>query len=190
MGINVKPSPKVYAIIVEGMDHSGKSTLVKELANHFKEVPGLATFKSQRPLSYQDWQSRIFTQYVQTLGNQEIIHIYDRISLVSEPVYSSALARVSTLSMEEISRGWQLLRAMYDNIAFVLCTHQSPNLGEKPEMEGVIEHQTDIRQAYMIHGQYLQNSQRQEVIVYDYELRPFSYLLDRVSTSLRRPHAQ
>jgi len=132
-------------IIVEGFDNSGKTTLcnfLEEKLSHFTKV---TRYKND---NLTDHKHRL-TEILASTHLHPVV-LCDRISIIGEEVYGKVLRGKScwNLTLEEIWTSFMNSIPSSIPVVFIYCLPSNPELGNKPEMEGVIEHQEALRKAY------------------------------------------
>lgn len=132
-------------IVVEGMDNSGKTTLVSRL----RFAIGARVVKSCGPKDKDedlfDWTRKQLER-----PNTRPLYIYDRFSVISDPVYSPVIRgknpffdhREGELLIEEFIKQEPLI--IYCNPGLERIT----NFGEREQMEGVISNVENLLKEY------------------------------------------
>jgi hypothetical protein len=119
-------------IIVEGMDNTGKTTLIKKLSLEL----GLEIRHSP---SHLVGSPDLYTWVDEELAQDfKLPPIYDRFPLISEAVYGPILRGVSTIPKGKYD-GW----AASHDVLFIYCRpglNRILNWGHRDQMKGVMEH--------------------------------------------------
>lgn len=148
-------------IIVEGLDNTGKTTLINQLAPMFF----LRQVKSLGPaplLQHLEW--------IVTALNEEDTHIiYDRFSVISESVYGVMLRGDSVF--KNLSE--DLLRLTLRKLPLIIYCRPPReaifNWGERPQMDRVKENAASLLGRYDAAIEYILGlNNGQNVIYYDY----------------------
>lgn len=123
-------------IIVEGMDNTGKTTLIETLAKHFN----LPTVKSYRPFTRED----IYALHSWISAAPQTV-ITDRHPSISDLVYGPTI-RGSTPSSLKVAKSCRM------NNYLIFCRPSTGNvfgtLGDRDQMGGVRENQEHLLEAY------------------------------------------
>jgi len=131
-------------IIVEGMDNTGKTTLVKNLAKEFKlEVRKTPQDVIMEPGRLLDWVDHELDQ-VEVLPS--LPFLYDRFPLISEEVYGPILRGKSVVPGGSYE-GW----ADRNHVLFIYCRPALDRIidfGARDQMQGVVQHAKDLTLAY------------------------------------------
>jgi predicted HAD superfamily Cof-like phosphohydrolase len=169
-------------IIVEGVDGSGKTTLINKLQKDLNVI----TIKSPRPKDYQDCKDLL----ARTLLLAENTNILcDRIGIISEPIYGPICR--NTLGFPPKSEAEQMLKCM--NPVIIHC-HPSietceENIKDNPQMAGVKEHLIKLHNAY---DEWMGQLEHESVCVinYDYFYDDYADLLGEVKSyiDVQEPH--
>lgn len=132
-------------IIIEGLDNTGKSFLVKRLS---KDMGLLAMNNQRRPQASRDISD--YMHMVMDLSHRFPV-ILDRLALISEPIYGPICRGQFMLS------NWQIHTLTYQlkdrKPAIVYCRPPDSiilKFGAEPQMPGVIEHGPELLKAYDI----------------------------------------
>ena len=149
-------------IIIEGMDNSGKTTLL----NYLHETLELPWVKSPGPehlsgLSREDWFSWIDA----SLSPDNIFYLYDRHPLISEVVYGWVLRNYNAFSDTDFHEKLLLACPL-----IIYCRPPKARIfsfGNREQMLGVIEQKERLLQNYDIHMQFLKNKGF-EIVTYNY----------------------
>jgi len=160
-------------IIVEGVDGSGKTTLINKLQKDLNVI----TVKSPRPKNYQDCKDLL----ARTLLLAENTNILcDRIGIISEPIYGPVCRHI--LGFPPKAEAEQMLWAMnsiivYCNPGLEFC---QKNVESHPQMSGVKDNLPQLHNAYQEWmGQLEMGSVC--VIPYDYTEDSYTDLIDEIS---------
>lgn len=135
-----------FNIIIEGMDNSGKTTLIKKLMENkaFGKV-------------YKVIPSTGYTPNIRSKVMEEIFHdttsykIYDRHPLISEYIYGPIIRGSSKIRQAEVQ---QLMSHLFDNNRTLLIWCYPPpqvlkeSLSESDQMEGVVSNADGIIDSY------------------------------------------
>jgi hypothetical protein len=128
-------------IIVIGMDNTGKTTLVKALA----EELNLPTVKSPGPKSKAEQMRWVLKQTMRDtiFGNT----IYERFALLEELVYGQVLRNESNFKYDD--EYFQLLRMADPIIVYVRPSNEKIfNFGDRPQFSGIIENKDKLLAAF------------------------------------------
>lgn len=127
-------------IIVEGLDNTGKTTLINHLAERFM----LTRVKSPGPaplLHHLQW-------ITEALTNECVRTIYDRFSVISECIYGQVLRNGSIF--KNLSE--DLLQLTLQKQPLIIYCRPPPavifNWGDRPQMARVKDHAADLLQSY------------------------------------------
>lgn len=134
-------------ILVEGMDNTGKTTLVNRLK---KQLPGqVVCYKSPGPCTGEQLKSWLIAHFNDCTHSSADFIIFDRIPLVSEEVYGPAI-RGDSHFKEDWSEWWTQFLSLHP-----LCIYVRPPLhtilqtwSGRPQMEGVEEQITSLLDSY------------------------------------------
>jgi hypothetical protein len=125
-------------VIVEGMDNSGKTTLVQEIAGlGARIVPSVG--KPDRE------QARL---RMQELLNETDAKVYDRFVAFSDEVYGRVLRGCNILDPDAYGA---MLRVMRANALVIYCRPPDDvilNFGDRAQMEGVLERGSTLIRGY------------------------------------------
>lgn len=174
-------------IIVEGMDGSGKTTLVKHLFYPLKLIPRKFV-KSFGP--EQDYQLKLVADTVAELKELEIYYLwkksiyrlYDRFPLISEAVYGPIL-RGSNCFGELHSH--LLRQLLFLEPLIIYCRPEKgiirENLQKSQQMEGVKEHFEELLAAYdKIYQELTESPGRAYITLYDYTKDDLQTLINKI----------
>jgi len=132
-------------IVVEGMDNSGKTTLVSRL----RFATGASVIKSCGP--QEDYKDLfLWTRQQLERPNTRPLYIYDRFTIISDPIYSSVIRDKNPffehpegrLLIEEFLKQEPLI--IYCNPGLERIT----KFGKRAQMEGVIENAEELFEKY------------------------------------------
>lgn len=148
-------------IVVEGPDNAGKTTLALDIA---KKMQGVFV-KVERPRG--GISLKALSELLDVATRYSGVVVTDRHACISEPIYGKIIRGGHDLDEREVLR-------CYDQInAIVYCrppTHViMGSLGERPQMEGVLDHTPTIIHAYDELMLELHMEQEKLVKVYDYQ---------------------
>jgi hypothetical protein len=153
-------------IIAEGMDNSGKTTLVQEIikATGARLVPSLGKPNAEQA------QERM-----RELLNDTDAKVYDRFVAFSDEVYGRVLRRGNILDPE----AWQCInRVMRAGALVIYCrppTDQILDFGERPQMKGVVEFGPRLIRRYdNMFDTIGEMGYESQIIRYDWTEGPFS----------------
>lgn len=164
------------AILILGMDNTGKTTLIQNMEAEIKRTrTSVKVVKSPGPVSATEMIQWVSEQVVNINNNPETMFIYDRFCCFDEPVYGP-IVRGTTPS---------LIEPMLNMIKTVdpILVYARPEAADivsfkdgREQMEGVQEYATDLLIAY----DYLIMShlKRFPVIIYDYNKSKAEDVLD------------
>lgn len=162
-------------IIVEGMDNTGKSTLIRRLGEdlHLTQV---------RHSPKLPWVSSDLMQYLWALGNFDRGMmgkiILDRWPPVSEMVYSKVLRGGCNWDLRSHYRGEHLVIWCNPSEEVVL------SFGNRPQMDGVIEKGKELIKAYKLEMEFL--AAHFPVIEYNYVTSHYSTVCNAVREHLEK----
>lgn len=139
------------AIIVEGMDNSGKTTLINSLKKEFGEqievIKPPGPFKDKEHI--QSWTQETMDRLKSSEDDQVLV--FDRFSLFSEPIYGPILRKKSLISQEELIKGCEALGNIEFPITLIYCRPPLTTIkefGEREQLKGVKKHARELQQAY------------------------------------------
>lgn len=165
-------------IIVEGPDGGGKSTLARRLSADldWPIAPRVVGTDTQPMVDLKRWvEDNVEMGYHTT--------IYDRHRLISEPIYSSVLGRVSP-GFSDYAWMFNMLQQFYDAEPIIIyCLPQKPtvihNIRNGDDDNSAIEVYIDlIYQAYVFRSAY--DVGCGQAILYDYTWESYEELRSRV----------
>lgn len=150
-------------ILIEGMDNSGKTTLVSKLAS----ITGYTVVHSSGPDKDQvkSWLNWIF---LRAEGGEDII--MDRCSLISEQVYGPELRGGSVFQDTEWLGLWGRLMELNPKIVYCRPSRETicGTINNREQMEGVADHCLRLVEGYDSFFSYLTESDLAKFWVYDY----------------------
>jgi predicted HAD superfamily Cof-like phosphohydrolase len=158
-------------LIVEGVDFSGKTTLVNKLQKDLN----LFSLKSPRPHSPQDILT-IASRTNQMAEGMDII--CDRIALISEPIYG-AVCRKHLPSLIEPQVADFMLESMQPIIIWCCPPWDHVKKCSNDQMEGVKENLQELYGAYR--DSILRINDRMIVLAYDFTVTSYEDLLSEVA---------
>lgn len=165
-------------VIVEGMDNSGKTTLVRQLS---EDCRLLVMNNRRRPKTRQDILD--YVAGVVPLA-QRFPVILDRFAPISEPIYGPICRNTELLTRDDISQCLLRVTAEQPKPAVIIyCRPRATTIlqfGPIPQMEGVIENGRALLQAYDETMKKL-GSFWFTVLYYDWEHDSYSSLKNQVS---------
>jgi predicted HAD superfamily Cof-like phosphohydrolase len=169
-------------IIVEGVDGSGKTTLINKLQKDLNVI----TIKSPRPRDYQDCKDLLARTLL--LGENTNI-LCDRIGIISEPIYGPICR--NTLGFPLKAETEKILQMM--NPIIIHCNPRlefcEQNIKNNPQMEGVRDHLYQLHHAYQ---EWMSQIYDESVFVipYDYTEDSYEDLLSEVKEMMdvQNPH--
>lgn len=153
-------------IIVEGMDNTGKTTLVEQLVRE----TGYDRVRSSGPQSLEDMIDKVET----CLTSDNII--YDRFPLISEEVYGPALRGYS---LWEFSR-WReyFIQLLQLKPLFIYCRPAREtilrSINQREQLEGVVERASVIIDIYDRVFDHLRRFYPMDVVVHNYREDPLA----------------
>lgn len=137
-------------IIVEGMDNSGKTTLIKKLAEVFGErvqvIKPPGPFRSSGELN--GWLDRDI-ELIQK--GKEKFTIYDRYPILSEPIYGPEIRKHSMITGAQVEKALDKLQMADTPTLVIYCRPHNDsihNFGEREQMEGVIDNAHAMIKSY------------------------------------------
>lgn len=163
-------------VIVEGMDSSGKTTLVRKLSG---DLQLLVMNNRRRPERAED----IFKYQEMALRvSRHFPTILDRLATISEPIYGPICRDTRLLSPGHLSM--LMLQLKFADPLVIYCR---PNRGTifnfvEPQMEGVIKHRERLLKAYDESIEKLSGFLR--VIRYNWETDPYEILLNQLKEKM------
>lgn len=181
------------AIICEGMDNSGKTTLVKHLAAKYGLPTLISAFAPRgdykKKGKHPHMMAEVAVNFV-GLMNSNFLFVSDRFPLISEAVYGPICA-----GNDDILDHWGeekyklLMQDFLDMAPFIIYCRPSRdvimNFGDREQMDGVIERSEALLEAYDSMMHQLREGGH-DVFYYDYtnpeSLTELEELLDAVVT--------
>lgn len=169
-------------IIIEGVDGSGKTTLINKLQKDLNVI----TIKSPRPTDYQDCKDLL----ARTLLLAENTNILcDRIGIISEPIYGPICR--NTLGFPPKAETEQILQLI--NPIIIHCHPRieacEENVKDNPQMTGVEENLIRLHNAY---DEWMGQLEMSSICVisYDYFYDDYDELLGEVKSliDIQEPH--
>lgn len=163
-------------VIIEGPDHSGKSTLIQHILEEFGNQVELSPASHQGPHrnrpAFRDplaVHERVYGAILNELASQGKVQIHDRL-FFSELVYGEVLRGGSTFSWAESVHVNRLLTAISPPIVFCLPPLEviTNKIYGATHMEGVTDNITKIYEAYVA----LSALRNPRVTLYDYTRGP------------------
>lgn len=155
-------------IVVEGVDASGKSTLMENL----RTVPGyfLLLRHSCRPLKSYD-----IARFLQFIENESsaMVRVVDRHPLISEPIYGPILRNENLV--EKIYNPDQVVRRLERTVARIIYCRPAvarikENLRNRPQLAGIETHIDELVKRY--DDRMLSLANIVPIIHYDYDAPP------------------
>jgi len=133
-------------IIVEGFDNSGKTSLVNHITKHNPQGPSIV-FHS-RPGIDQGARLGELLAWVRTYPSSLVIT--DRIGIIGEEVYGRNLRGYSEFSREMFDVWTSFFYGIPNGVkvVFIWCHPRNHEMGNKPEMEGVVENRAFLLDKY------------------------------------------
>ncbi len=152
-------------IIVEGMDNSGKTTLVEKLHKEYN----LSVIKSSGPKDMSQLESAIYDS-IERFKNGDIV-IYDRHPIISEHVYGPVLRNKNLLeNLARKKRIWDDFFRVEPMIIYCRPPiERIRNYGEREQMDGVKENTELLTHAYDIVMNKIRDHYRKNFIHYNFE---------------------
>jgi len=129
---------QVKRIIVEGMDGSGKTTLIVELMERFHFLVSIVNTLGPEQDFDRWWLLKI------NANRAPWVPIHDRF-FYSELVYGPILRGYVKAKLEVTE---QVQSALRENALLIYCRPTFLKLDTQPQMEGVIEHTDNLQTAY------------------------------------------
>lgn len=166
-------------IVVEGMDNTGKTTLVNKLAEEFD----LKVVKSPGPVDQGLENSLKWMQ--ETLENKDLQVIYDRYPLISERIYGPIIRKKDILApyWDKLVRKFLLREPL-----LIYCRPPIKdilNFGEREQMEGVIERAEELAELYDEYMKWFSKKMGTRFVVYNYrDSDSYTNVRNRVSIYL------
>lgn len=150
-------------IIVEGMDNSGKTTLVRHLTDKFH----LFGVNSRMKMVNQESMETFF-RHSMTLQSKISTLIFDRYHLISEPIYGPIIRGNSIIS-DVALRAMYMVLAM-SNAMTIYCRPADDQILQftEPQMDGVKENAGRLIQAYDDKMLQLQREFGMSVMIYNW----------------------
>lgn len=153
-------------IIVEGMDNTGKTTLLKALSQKFGVGPTI----SCRSIPKQDQMAWMLDKL--TTGPK----LFDRFSLFSESVYGPIIRNTNLFPLSGRDSFFEVLGHLVvpNNPIIILCNPGLGNImktfGEREQMSGVKDNAELLLDSYLNLFFLLQRATNLTVLVYDYRI--------------------
>lgn len=168
-------------IIVEGMDNSGKSTLVDKLSGDLKL---LAIVNRRRPKDLQSsWD---YVTRVMPLA-QKFPVIMDRWQSISEPIYGPICRGSHIFDLEAINDQHHYVMEQLGYEPLIIYCRPSldriRNFGTRDQMAGVIDHADELVEAY--DQSMSEISHRFPLISWNFEVNHYEVLRDRALSHYR-----
>lgn len=148
-------------IVAEGMDNSGKTTLVATLAKALH-----ATYiKAERPLNPSGYAMGAYRNMLQHAQRYAPHVICDRSPFISEPIYGTIIRGNHGVSALDIAEGLKQIDLV------IYCRPDDETIlgtiGHRPQMEGVVSHAPSLLYAY---DKYFQDEFiRSKMLYYDFK---------------------
>jgi thymidylate kinase len=148
-------------VVVEGPDNAGKTTLATYLAKHLRAV----YLKVERPKRGVDLLA--FRNLIKVANEYSGWVVCDRHVAISEPIYGTVIRHGHVLNQLDIDPALDDIHCVF----YCRPTNKRilDSIGERPQMEGVVENAEAIIHAYDEYMKDLYLEQRILVYVYDYE---------------------
>ena len=137
-------------VVIEGPDGSGKSTLIEQLAPF---LDAHVIIGGGPPKPGEDINGRVFAQISTALNhvNNGTNVIFDRASIISDPIYRSLMNGTSAIKYETIQAFYKTLRPLT-----VLCIgegiHQSRPDEDPALVAAIYNKRRELRRAYLDWG--------------------------------------
>lgn len=158
-------------VIVEGMDNTGKSTLVEQLIKSDK-LRGFRVDRSPGPSSSKDIINRVENCLLSEFDNI----IYDRFPLISEEIYGPVLRGYSLWEHSHWERYFTQLLQLRP--LFIYCQPGRDvileTITQRDQMEGVVEKACVLIDAYDRLFSYLKNFYSLDLIIHNYREDPLA----------------
>lgn len=166
-------------IIVEGMDNTGKSTVVQKLSADLKL---LVINNRQRPRTVAE--SRCYMDLVLPLTTK-FNTIFDRWQTISEPVYGPICRDTHLFALSQIEFQLEVMKPLHPLVIY--CRPPDSvvlNFGEREQMDGVIDHAPALLKKYDSYMTWLQANWL-PVISYDWKSDSYEDLRNRAAAHLK-----
>lgn len=166
---------EIKIIIVEGMDGTGKTTLVNYLGGQLR----LQVDKSPGPIGIEEYRAWIDSTIRREKAGEK--WIYDRHAFFSDQVYS-ILRKENNHQVYSLVTVSQMRALINCNPTVIYCRPFEETLLEKlldkDQMEGVPEHWEDLLRRY---DELMKEMEQYfNIIYYNWEVTPIDLLLDKV----------
>lgn len=169
-------------IIVEGMDNSGKTTLVQRLSEDIKLLVMNNKRKPRDEKEMADYLSLVNTIH------WHFPTILDRLCTISEPIYGVLRKTGPVITPEQADNHLVYLKAMKPLIIY--CRPDDKTIldfGDRPQMDGVIDNAQALLQSYdrvmdklAIHGYH--------IVKWDFRNYKYEWILNQVINHMETPH--
>lgn len=167
-------------IVVEGMDNTGKTTLISKLA---EELKLLSITNRRRPQRRED----VFHYTANmTMLSLHFSTIFDRWQAISEPIYGPICRGIGFLEDGDTDYLHAVTRVA--NPLIIYCRPQDStilNFGERDQMEGVIDNGRELITAYDLEMETV--AKWFPVIRYDFERDTYDSIRDQALSHLKGP---
>lgn len=174
-------------IIVEGMDGTGKTTLVQQLAHRLEVQPrkfvgSLGPGDDYRSALVSRTRSEITELESAAAGGRPVKRLYDRFPLISEAVYGPVLRGRNCFGglYYPLRRRLLALKAM-----IIYCRPSKEviraNIQQAPQMSGVLEHFGELLDAYdKLFVELTESPVHSYITVYDYTRDKVQELIHKI----------
>ena len=139
------------AILLEGPDNSGKTTLAEQLTT----ATGFPIWHAGDPATPDDFQERLLTDIA--IMQQNII--MDRCMIISETIYATVLGRQQLFDSRQWFRKIQALEQV-DNLLIIFCLPPLEQIMDKPQVVRIDEDPNHLnaiqQQQHAIYNAYVQ----------------------------------
>lgn len=167
-------------IVVEGLDNTGKTTLVQRLAEDHKL---LVMNNRKKPAS--TLEMMVYLDTVRMVSDRHPVML-DRLCTISEPIYGRLRPQGAVISQALLARHLELLAELKPLIIYCRPpTGVILNFGDRPQMEGVIENATQLLNQYDRSLEQLAKDGF-HVVHWDYTNYNYSWIHDQVSNYLEK----
>lgn len=130
-------------IVIEGMDNTGKTTLIKQIMEECSE--DMEMVKPPGPWPSKQVLDEWLKSNMERIANpspEDKILLLDRHPLISEPIYGPGIRNFSMLSEDEVMEGINTFITASQPVIFIYCRPPESvifNFGDREQMDGVIE---------------------------------------------------
>lgn len=172
-------------IIVEGMDNTGKTTLIEAITNHLQQ--GEVPFFHRKPRGPGS-RGQDLTE-IHTMLESTGVRIYDRTPVISELVYGKVLRGEGSLG----NQSWHFLQLLLriEPLIIYCRPHDDAifNFGDRPQMAGVIEQKQKLLERYDFMMNAIRNlGYGQLVFTYDWQTMDLEEMVRLVMLKVRKEY--